>query len=299
MRKIGLLSVLLFLLVLPLSAGAQSGEVILNEVNISIWPEYDDPGLLVFYDFSPAPGTVFPVEIGIFIPDDASLFQVAKQDENGKLINIPYGTGDATGSWQEVKLTLDNQTVYHLEYYDSLPKNGNKRTFEYTWPGNYQVNTFVVSVQEPTETSAFSSTPPLPNVGALFNGLKQYSGTFGSLAKDEKWSLQVSYERSTDALSIEGQPIQGSDIQPTATKPFSDYLPFIMGGFAILLIAVGLVWFWQSGRQTTTSKQGRKRHTVSSQPASGGQGQVYCHECGKRAQQNDKFCRACGAKLRL
>jgi len=67
----------------------------------------------------------------------------------------------------------------------------------------------------------------------------------------------------------------------------------------ILLIVVGLVWYWQSG-SNTESGNSRRRHGShgGSDKSSSNEGQIYCHECGKRAQPSDKFCRACGVRLR-
>jgi uncharacterized membrane protein len=74
---------------------------------------------------------------------------------------------------------------------------------------------------------------------------------------------------------------------------------YILGFLGILLIVVGLVWYWQSGT-SAESANSRRRHGShsASDTSSGSEGQIYCHECGKRAQPADKFCRACGVRLR-
>ena len=114
--------------------------------------------------------------------------------------------------------------------------------------------------------------------------------------------LDATYSRSTDELTVSGQPVQPSggtiDTGTASSATVMDFLSrnlfYILGFLGVLLIVVGLVWFWQSG-MSSQSENGRMRHASHSQPESAGSdGQIYCHQCGKRAQPSDKFCRACG-----
>jgi uncharacterized OB-fold protein len=62
-----------------------------------------------------------------------------------------------------------------------------------------------------------------------------------------------------------------------------------------------VVWYLRSGQQTKASAT-RQRHTPAaarqSQSNQAGEGDIYCHKCGKRAQPGDRFCRSCGTELR-
>jgi hypothetical protein len=80
------------------------------------------------------------------------------------------------------------------------------------------------------------------------------------------------------------------------------YLPWILGFLGIALIAGGGWWYWRSGLSKERSPAGaarpRRKPSTSREPAASPEGYVYCHECGKRAGPGDRFCRACGARLR-
>jgi uncharacterized OB-fold protein len=67
----------------------------------------------------------------------------------------------------------------------------------------------------------------------------------------------------------------------------------------VALIVGGVVWYLQSGKGKEEERS-RRRHRLApvKEPESTG-GYVYCHQCGKRAGPGDRFCRACGAKLRI
>jgi hypothetical protein len=302
MRKWLVFFILASILLVVGNAHAQ-GQVIINQLQVRLWPEYDRPSLLVIYDFELAPGTTLPAKVTLRIPTDAEIIAVAREVD-GQLANMPYETPVINGEWQEVTLETNSNTYYHLEYYVPIQKTGANRHFDYIWPGDYSVNTLVVEVQEPADTTSFSSTPDLTNTGKSQDGLTLHSKTFGSVNSGEQWILSVDYVRSSDELSAVGQGVQpGGDIfsqnnssTSTVAQFISQNLPLILGAVvvaAILLIVVGVVWYWLSGRET--SNHGRKRH--ASQAESMGADQAYCHQCGMRAQPGDKFCRACGIRL--
>jgi len=52
-------------------------------------------------------------------------------------------------------------------------------------------------------------------------------------------------------------------------------------------------YFWQSGGGKNKPRKRRSPRTEA-----GGGNEVYCHQCGTRAQKGDRYCRACGTKLR-
>jgi hypothetical protein len=301
MRKWLLLLPLLIILFITGSVNAQ-GQVIINELQVRLWPEYDRSNLLVIYDFVVAPGTTLPTKITLRIPPDAEVIAVANLVA-GQLTNVPYDGPTLNGDWKEVTISIASNTSYHLEYYTGIQKTGSNRHFDYIWPGDYPVNTLVVETQEPVMTTSFSSNPALTNAETSSDGFSLHSGTFGSVKAGEQWVIGVDYTRSSEELSATGQGVQpGGDlwVQPNAssmsvTQFLTLYLPYVLAGVAILLIVVGVTWYFLSGRDTS-KHHGRKRHIT--QPVTIPGGQTYCHQCGKRSQPGDKFCRACGIRLR-
>lgn len=303
MRRLLVWMALLVSLVIPVGVGAQGGTII-NELRVRLWPEYDRSELLVIYYLNLAPGTSAPGTVQLRVPADASVTAVAQQTSDG-LFNADYQTG-SDGEWQTLTFDVSDQSNYQIEYYIPIQFTDDARHFQFVWPGDYPVNTLVVEVQEPTQTADFTSKPSLPNEGQSPDNLPIHSGTFGSLVAGEQWTLDVDYSRSTDQLTVSGQPVQPSggtiNTETSSSTAIMDFLSrygyYIIGFLGIVLIIGGLYWFWQSG-SGGSSRTSRRRHTAhASTDSAGNDGQVYCHECGKRAQPADKFCRACGARLR-
>src|SRR5574341_379120 len=71
MRKWLVIAFLLGILTTPVSAGAQ-GEVKLASLEVQLWPEYDQPSMLLIYDFTLTEGIGLPVNVAIRIPKDAN-----------------------------------------------------------------------------------------------------------------------------------------------------------------------------------------------------------------------------------
>jgi hypothetical protein len=304
MKRLLVLAALLAAMIVPSAAGAQGGTII-NELRIRLWPEYDRSELLVIYNFTLAPGTALPARLQFRVPPNAQVTAVAQQTPNG-LYSVDFETG-IDGEWQTVAFQAAEPTVYQLEYYAPIQFEGQARRFSFAWLGDYPINTLVAEVQEPTQTREFSSSPVLPNASLSPDNLPIHSGTFGSIAENEQWVLDVDYSRATDDLTVSGQPVQPSggaiDAEVSSTAAVMDFLSrnmfYILGFVGILLIVVGLVWYWQTGLNSASANSRRRHASHATGDRSGStEGQIYCHECGKRAQPADKFCRACGVRLR-
>lgn len=295
------LAVLLFLgiFAFPFSARAQN-EIKLTGVQVQLWPEYDQPSMLVIYDFKLPDGIKLPVNISIRFPAEASLVAVASQSADGSLLNTDYvgPTKTADQNWQTVTVNIQTQATYHIEYYQPLSKSGQQRQFSYIWPGDFPVDDLSISVRVPVDTTNMI-TDPIMKATQSADGTSYLIKDFGAQGTGQEFSLQVSYTKTTDNLTVSQQNIQPS--QPLgANTPgrvmLTNYLPYILGGLGILLIAGGLLYFWQSSRGRQL--RGRKRHAAAQTEEEVGS-DIYCHQCGTRARVHDRFCRVCGTKLRV
>jgi hypothetical protein len=88
----------------PGSVNAQN-ETELSKMVINIWPEYDRPGVLVFYRITLASQTNLPATVSIRIPRAAEKpFNVAMKDVDGRLDNLQFTT-ITDGDWVRVTFT--------------------------------------------------------------------------------------------------------------------------------------------------------------------------------------------------
>ncbi|MCL4561860.1 MAG: zinc ribbon domain-containing protein [Chloroflexi bacterium] len=291
------------LLLFPSLASGQSAPSI-SKAEVDLWPEYDRPDVLVIYRLTLDPTTPLPAQTGVFIPASVGdPYNLAYVGPDGNLYNLNY-TRTAKGDLAEISFSTPSAQI-QLEYYDStLIKNGTSRKFTFHWPQNSPVGSLTMQVQQPLGATDMQITPSLGSGASGDGGLIYYTATVGPVAAETGFSLQLSYQKANDDLSLQSLKVQPSapiDASTTGRLTLDDVLPWIIGAFGILLIGGGGWWYWQSGRDNQPNRT-RRRHELPAGKAPAGNGvqpgAVYCHRCGKRAEPEDIFCRSCGARLR-
>ena len=303
-RRIHLLCLLVVLVCLPALSGRAQEPVSLSTLNIALWPEYDQPSVLVIYKAQIAPQVSLPAEITFRIPSQAGKpFAVAVGPNADSVADVTYELQPA-GEWVQVSFIATSPAIW-LEYYDPrLEKEGNQRTLSYTWPGDYAVDSLTMEIQHPVDSSNFSVTPPASNQMQGEDGFVYEVSNQGAVQAGSEFTVTASYEKNSDELSAANLPIQPSapvTAPTTARLNLDQALPWILGILGVALIAGGGLWYWQSGKQSATDKSRRRRRTarpkVADETPAGDE--VYCQNCGKRATVGDRFCRTCGTKLRI
>lgn len=294
MRRLALLAIVCIWVLLPFPALAQS-EVTIESLSVQIWPEYDQPAVLVMYDFQ----VNDDAELSLTLPKSASIHAVAKQSGN-ELLTVAAQQAER-GETLLVAFAAEKGATYRLEYYQPFNQTGDLRTFAFAWAGDYAVKQMSVSVQEPRGASGLKTTPALSAPTAGPDGLVYHRASYANLAAGQEYTLQVSYQKSGDALSVSGSQVQPSQPVEQAegrSASLTDSLPWVLGGLGVVLVVGGIAWYQLGGQSRGKgSPSQRKRHTRTEEPPAE-DAPLYCPQCGKRAGAQDRFCRACGGKLR-
>ena len=291
MRKTFLFLLALSLLLMPTLAHAQNNLVI-NELSVQLWPEYDRSDMLVMYSFTLTEDTPIPTELRIRVPANAEINAVAKVSADS-MLTLPYDPPIRDGDWMVITLVIDELTGYRVEYYAPLEKNGATRNFSFLWESDYDLNTLFIEFQEPPNATNLTTAPALISANPTQGGMTYHTLAVGGVSAKKPFSLEISYEKDNDDITVSSMPVEVGGLDGNTSRSFSlsDSLPTILVGVGILLIVGGLLYFFLAGRSKNISEKSRKRHKPSG-------GTKYCHECGSRSSGNDKFCRSCGVKLR-
>ncbi len=297
MRKFSLILILGIMLVFPSFVSAQSDVTIAN-MTVQLWPEYDQPSMLVIVDFQVNAATALPADLTFKIPQEANLIAVASVTSDGSFLNALFEGPQEDGEWQTFTLTVSQNSVYRFEYYQPLSFNGNQRVFSYLWDGSYAVDAFNVIVQEPVDTTSFTMEPTFKSVSQK-DGSNFYDSGIVQLAGGEQFTMNLNYDKTTDILI---SPVQDG-IQPAAPVDentpgrvsLNNSLPYIIGGLGVVLIVGGIVYYWQAGRKSFKSPRRRSHAQMENEDL---KEDTYCPQCGTRAKTGDRFCRVCGARIR-
>lgn len=298
MRRLLALLLIVGILISFTPARAQSDAGLLT-VQVKVWPEYDKPGVLVIYQLMVSSQTSLPAEMTFRIPKAAAkphVLAIGPTFESVSDQNVEYSL-EENGNWVNVVVQVTAPAL-QLEYYDpTILINGTQRTFTYTWPGNYAVENFSMELQQPFDASALESRPNLPSSVTSPDGLTYHSNNFGALPEGQEFSLEVSYQKESDALSVSFLTVQPSapvDETTAGRVSLTAYLPWFAGAVGMLMIAGGAFYYFRNSGQTRRSA--RRRHASNVENESG---PTYCAQCGTRARSGDRFCRTCGSRLRV
>ena len=303
--RLPLFFLFLLLWLLPSTASAAAPPH-LAALKISLWPEYDKPSVLVMYDLTLPDDAALPLSLNIRIPARAGQpYAVAYQEPGGSLVNadFQYRAGETWGT-----ITVNAMTPnLHIEYYDpALNKQGNRRTYVFQWPGDFEIDALALTVQQPADASDFRITPAMGTGALEDDGLVYYHTDLGALAAGQPFEVTIAYTKESDALSKNtlrpqsnlptNQPAQGE-------VTWHKVMPWVITALGVVLIVIGLVWYWSSSRSVpaaaTRPRHRRKRQPLPPETLAADAAEVrYCPQCGARAQPGDRFCRTCGTPLR-
>ena len=296
MRKLSLILLLGMMFAFPSLASAQTDTTI-SKMTVQLWPEYDQPSMLVIADFQLSDATPLPVDLTFRIPLEANLIAVASLNGDGSFLNAVFDGPKQDGEWQSFTVTISQTSVYRFEYYQPLTFNGNQRIFSYLWDGAYAVDAFNLLVLEPKDVTAFSMAPEYKSI-AQENGSNYYDSGAVKLAAGEQFALNVEYEKTTNVLASPPQGVQPSapvDENTPGRVSLNNSLPYIIGGLGFVMIVGGIAYYWQAGRKPGGKSRHRSRASLESDESGE---EAYCPQCGTRAKPGDRFCRTCGARLR-
>lgn len=285
----------------PLSAQSQT-DITLSAVKVDLWPEFDQPNMLVIYHVTLAPDVPLPSQVTFRIPDHVGEpHAVAVRQPNGGLFNVNYER-QVSGGWSEISFTATTSEL-QMEYYDNLDRQGSTRLFAYTWPGDYPVDSLVIEVQQPVDTTSLGVSPVIGQEERRSDNLVYHMFNVGALRAGQDFTIRITYDKTSEALSAANQPVSASAPIQTATAQITNLLsiwPWVLGGFGLLLIGAGGWWYWRLGQDRTPaqSRRSERRHSAPLAEAVGNQdGHIYCPQCGKRAAGGDRYCRTCGTRL--
>jgi hypothetical protein len=295
------LALLLSLVTFPVLA--QTAPLELATWDTQVWPEYDQPSVLVITGGSFGTETSFPQQVRVPIPADAAIHAVAYPGAGGNLLSLDW-TVEAGVDGQTVVFDL-NQTSFVVEYYADIISPPSNRSFDLTLVAPYAVQQASLALRQPSRSGNLQTTPAMIPGGMDDLGNPSYTLDLGALAAGDATSLQVSYTKADTQPSVASGPAAPVADASSATPSVWPWL----AGVAAAVIAGGVTFYMvQRRRAASASRQSRRRaarregaqlaRQTSGGAAPGASATRFCVQCGQKFEGSDKFCRNCGAPRR-
>lgn len=276
----------------------------LAQFEVALWPEYDRMATLVIMRGGISPDVPLPATLYLPIPASAGdPHAVAVLGEGNRLFSTEFER-QVEGDWAWISFQAENP-VFQVEFYDELIVDGNSRTYTYTWPGALTTGSFHFELQQPVGATEMRTTP-VGALGAGTDGLTYLRSSLGPQQSGSPLLISFAYEKDSAEFSADSLAAAPSIDRPATTQgstpDLSARLPYILGGFGLALIALGILFYLRM--QGDEKAMRKKTRTRKRKPRSERQGvdldaaAVFCHVCGSKANASDHFCRSCGTKLR-
>ncbi|RPI86326.1 MAG: hypothetical protein EHM41_08915, partial [Chloroflexi bacterium] len=258
---------LLILLITPTAAQAQVTSVSLSSLEVDLWPEYDEPDMLVIYKITLASDVSLPTSLTFKIPAAAGSPHAVAELQVDTLVNITY-TERLEGDWNLITFTATVPELW-IEYYDpALEKTGDTRQYSFVWPGGYAVNSLIVDVQQPWNAQNMRISPSIGTGQTGSDTLTHYIAQVGSLEEGQSFNLEIMYEKPDDVLSAEMIKVQPAEpltedtsgrVSSTLNIPNDLIWLGLLGILGLGLIIGGAVWYFRSSQKETAAPPRRRR----------------------------------------
>lgn len=273
--------------------------------DVQVWPEYDDPAVLVIATGSLVTDTVYPQRLRIPLPAGARVNAVAYPEASGNLLAVPWTT-ESTDAGQAVVFDL-NQPRFVVEYYADILTPPPGRSFALDLAVPYAARRASLALRQPARSSDLQTTPAMVAGGIDDLGNPTYTLELGPLAAGQSVPLQVSYTKpdADPTVARSAAPPPAADVDGG-----QNWLPLIVGIAAGLLVGAVILYLLMRRRRRGESRQTRRRDARkrgatperspapdrSAAPAAGAD--KFCVQCGQKFENSDRFCRNCGAVRR-
>lgn len=251
-RFLSLLPILascLVVLLLSVPEYSRAEEVLsIGRMKIAIWPEYDDPGVLVIYDGRFADSSRFPIKTSFFLPKDAVISDACSLSPRGQHFCQLYEI-IKRGEFNEVKLFLPFPNFYlSFHTYPDAGKTGN-RAFDYHIRTNHKIETLELDIQQPLRSTVFNLSPA-SETSSKEKGFNHFKYTFSTVPGGEHKLFKIAYTKQDQLPSVDikysrmsGDKVWGSPYATQRQAKSIIYIVFFSGLAGLMLALSGYVYY--------------------------------------------------------
>lgn len=291
-------------LIAPPAMGESDETLTIKTMRVSLWPEYDDPRVLVMYQGEFYNEAIFPQPVAFPVPLGSEMNQVCalQPPDNSHLCQL-YETLTESDSLS-ISYTLPIPT-YYLEYYWDGITGQPEKSFAFQYVSPYAIDTLEIEVQQPLKATGFELVPQYASATSDSQGLKYFHYVFKDVKPGQVINIDASYFKSDDRPSVSGSQIGGAGGS-------NSYIWIGIGAAIVVVVAAGFILFTRKSAVSRTQSRraarieaNRSGARTTQRPAAPGPSLpapgtevLFCSHCGTKLAVEAAFCQLCGAKVK-
>ncbi len=277
---------------IPFTIHAQDELVHIENVQLWIYPEYDDPRLLVMLEGRLA-GVEPPQKMEFMVPSTAEMYSAGSMDSQGRYSGGPPDrTPSGIPGWDIIGYEVTTDT-FRVEYYDSVIFGYPDKSISYEFRTLYEVLNMEVIVQEPLNSTGYMISPE----GSRFidsEGFSSYLFNFNDLKVDSPLQFDISYYRTEKNPSL--STVETSTVE---TDKSDNTLVIII--FVVILLAIVVAWLiWK--KKSAPKTRAERRRAIKQSRQSVREDNLpdprFCSQCGNPLDGKYKYCPNCGVQIK-
>jgi mono/diheme cytochrome c family protein len=300
-------------------ASASTADLVMARLRLSIWPEYDDPRVLIMFRGEMTPRQAFPASITLPIPKGAEIIGAGMVSEQNELLLHPHQV--LPGNTQDtLQLNLPVPRFFVEFYYNPFTTSGPEKRFVYPAPTTYPIELFEVDIQQPLKATAFTLDPTPMERMTDNQGFTYHQFTYRNVGKGQSQTFTIAYAKTATTPSVSKQRPTPQSTEKARARSDNTFVALSIFAGAILLFA-GCAWLMQrSQRQhmlaiTAPTPSASMADTLvallqeDAQPQETEGAAVppilpqtrvinFCANCGRKLLPDDRFCSGCGKPIK-
>lgn len=164
--------------------------------DLNLWPEYDDPRLLVIFNPQLDPSIQLPYTLNYPIPVDGQMGMACQLLPSGEHDCQPQKSS-VTGDIKNISFSAPTERELYMEYYmDPLSgERPDKREFTYTFTPPEDIQTLSVQVRQPADAEDFVLEPAPQQTVTDAEGASYLSYVFNDVKAGQPIDFAFSYTR--------------------------------------------------------------------------------------------------------
>ncbi|MBT4522802.1 MAG: hypothetical protein HOC23_22615 [Halieaceae bacterium] len=225
-----------------------AGNPSIGRMQVALWPEYDDPGILVIYDGRFENVSQFPIKTSFLVPKGAIINDACSLSHEGQHFCQLY-TVKKTEEFDQVEVYLPYPNFYlsfHFTAFDIADEN---RAFSYRIRSNHAIERLEVDIQQPLRSSEFHLSPTGGEL-KISNNENHYYYAYDDLEPGDETAFNIDYVKRDNKPSVDikysrmtGPKVFSSPYETQRKVRTFVYLLFASGLGGVLLL---LLWMFRA-----------------------------------------------------
>ncbi len=272
------------------------------ELDISVWPEYDTPTVLVILSGKLADASNQPRQVSVLVPTSAQVHVVTFSNADGSLAKEqPYETSSLGDGYTKVSFSVSSPNFW-VEYYDDLLRGSPDKTMDFSFKAAAPADKVTLEVQQPLKATNWSINPPAQTTRAD-NGFTYSVASYSGVAAGQMLTAQVKYTKTDPGPSVAPQTSSATVPSTTPSPAPTSIWNSIYVVVALVLLGLTAVFGFltlqrRSRRLAPVTPSARASRRGGRHPREASGGSVFCPQCGRSLGSEDLFCSKCGAPRR-